>query len=162
MDITHDTHTTYGLPLDSFFSHLNAHKAKSRLWLDVKNLNAENQAFFAQQIDSLCHAHHINRDRLIIESRDTAALRPLTAHGFYTSYYVLQQALPPERRRSRQLSPLAARHLRQPFRLRPFFPRLVVWSYQERTESLHRPALLGTSHHAMGISLLTLPQKNAP
>lgn len=88
MDITHDTHTTYGLPLDSFFSHLSTHKAKSRLWLDVKNLNAENQAFFAQQIDSLCHAHHINRDRLIIESRDTAALRPLTAHGFYTSYYV--------------------------------------------------------------------------
>lgn len=85
-DVTHDAGTTFWLPLDSFFNYMS--KRDGHMWLDVKNLNRENADAMLADMDSLTDKYGIEKNRLIIESRDWRSLNLFTDEGYYTSMYV--------------------------------------------------------------------------
>ena len=86
LDVTHDADTTFGLSIDPYFAHIGQHH--TRLWLDIKNVNADNVEKLRQHLDTLCRMYGVKQEQLIVESRDATALSHLTAAGYYTSYYV--------------------------------------------------------------------------
>ena len=87
LDVTHEERISFGLPVDTFFAYLEQHPGVG-MWLDVKNLSASNQSLFVQVLDSLCYAHDVRPERLVVESREWELLRPLTRQGYLTSCYV--------------------------------------------------------------------------
>jgi hypothetical protein len=56
-------------------------------WLDLKNLDATNQAAVSARLEYLIQQYGL-RNRLIVESRNVAALSRMRDKGFYTSYYL--------------------------------------------------------------------------
>lgn len=58
------------------------------MWLDIKNLGDNNTRQAIDRLNRLVTDFDINRNHLIIESRDTSALRQFNDEGYYTSYYV--------------------------------------------------------------------------
>lgn len=85
-DVTHDTTTTFGLPLDSLLAQ--NLMGGGKFWLDIKNLTPQNQAAILSEVDSLCDDYHLPPDRLILESPEWQLLAPFTRQGYYTSCYV--------------------------------------------------------------------------
>jgi len=91
-DVTHPPVPSIGL---SFEEILRQPAAKGKyFWMDVKNLNPGNLAFFQKHLGYL-DQHYAIKDRVIIESDQPALLTPLTHDGYYTSYYLPD---PPEGR----------------------------------------------------------------
>lgn len=85
-DVTHDSETTFNLNLSSYFMYMRGKKGK--MWLDMKNLTADNRTKALVQLDKLMKHFEIDKDRLIIESPNPEALETFTRAGYYTSYYV--------------------------------------------------------------------------
>lgn len=85
-DVTHDTTTTFGLPLDSLLAQ--NLMGGGKFWLDIKNLTPQNQAAILSEVDSLCDDYHLTPDRLILENPEWQLLAPFTRQGYYTSCYV--------------------------------------------------------------------------
>lgn len=85
-DVTHDSETTFNLNLFSYFMYMRGKKGK--MWLDMKNLTAENRTKALVQLEKLMKHFEIDKDRLIIESPNFKALETFTRAGYYTSYYV--------------------------------------------------------------------------
>lgn len=85
-DVTHDADTSFNLPLDPYFAHMD--RTDGKIWLDIKNLKEKNKVAMLAEIDRLVDTHHIGKDELIIESGNWEALRLFTDKGYYTSYYV--------------------------------------------------------------------------
>lgn len=85
-DVTHDTDTTFNLNLGSYFSYMKNKEGK--IWLDVKNLTADNRLAALERLDWLVKHYRIRKDRIIIESSAWKALAAFTHQGYYTSYYV--------------------------------------------------------------------------
>lgn len=85
-DVTHDVDTSFNLSLDPYFFYMD--KTDGKMWLDVKNLTKENKEEMLAELNRLVNTYHIEKDELIIESRDWRALALFTRSGYYTSYYV--------------------------------------------------------------------------
>lgn len=85
-DVTHDADTSFNLSIDSYFSYMD--KTDGRIWLDIKNLKAENKEVLLAELDRLVDSYHMEKDELIIESANWKALKLFTYNGYYTSYYV--------------------------------------------------------------------------
>lgn len=85
-DVTHDSDTTFGLSLGSYFDYME--EGEGKMWLDIKNLTEENRLVALRLMNELTARYDIDKDRLIIESRDEEALEDFTRNGYYTSYYV--------------------------------------------------------------------------
>lgn len=88
-DVTHDSDTSYGLHLDNYFSYLRENDGK--VWLDIKNLNPENQTDALAELDRLAQHYQVSKKRLIIESPNWHVLETFTNHGYYTSLYITYQ-----------------------------------------------------------------------
>lgn len=85
-DVTHDIDTSFNLKLDAYFAYMKDRKGK--IWLDIKNLTAENRLAALAGLDRLTRHFQIAKDRLIIESPSYESLELFTQEGYYTSYYV--------------------------------------------------------------------------
>lgn len=85
-DVTHDLETSYGLHLDNYFAFLSENKGK--IWLDIKNLNADNRMDALAELDRLTQRYQVTKRRIIVESSDWKALKTFTKHGYYTSLYI--------------------------------------------------------------------------
>lgn len=86
LDVTHDADTTFHLTIEPYFAHIA--RRHSHLWLDIKNVDTQNVQFLAMKLDTLCRRYEVEKQQLIVESRDEVALSQLTKLGYYTSYYV--------------------------------------------------------------------------
>ena len=86
-DVTHDIDTTFHLSLTPYMDYL-AHDPTRHMWLDVKNLDEDNQAAFIHVLDSMIGVHGVNKNQLVIESPEWQLLFPLTRAHYYTSCYV--------------------------------------------------------------------------
>lgn len=84
IDVTHDVDTSFGLSIEPFLQYLGINH-NSHMWVDVKNLNENNQAFFITQLDSIRNCCGVSKEQLIIESTEWHLLNPLTTQGYYTS-----------------------------------------------------------------------------
>ena len=62
-------------------------RQKPNFWLDLKNLNAENQPAVSAYLERLILQRGL-RDRLIVESKNVSVLSSMRGKGFYTSYYL--------------------------------------------------------------------------
>lgn len=85
-DVTHDTDTSFNLNLSAYFSYMKDKEGK--IWLDVKNLTADNRLAALERLDRLVKHYRIKKDRIIVESPVWEALDVFTHKGYYTSYYV--------------------------------------------------------------------------
>jgi len=83
--IAHDSSELDSLIFDDY---LNLADPDHKLfWLDTKNLNAGNVDDFCRELDELDKRWQI-RNRIIVESSDTAALNKIEAGGWLSSYYL--------------------------------------------------------------------------
>ncbi len=78
-DITHETDTTFHLYLEDYLPYLA--KGKQRMWLDIKNITAENHQSMLARLDSLISRHHIAKNRFIVESPIGKHYLPLQEKG---------------------------------------------------------------------------------
>lgn len=84
-DVSHDSNGRIDYPLDSFL-HVLAN-TDNRVWLDFKNLNMNNSVQSLYLLSKMLERNNINKDRVIVESRDYNALKLFKEQGFYTSFY---------------------------------------------------------------------------
>jgi len=87
LDVTHDEDTTFHLSAEAYFEHLQRHP-KSHMWMDIKNLDEQNQTALLSAIVGLAGSYDISPERLVVESPHPLLLAPLTGMGFQTSCYV--------------------------------------------------------------------------
>lgn len=59
-----------------------------KIWLDFKNLSAENALDALNELERLCEKYDYPRQNFIIESSEFESLKPFKNAKFYTSYYV--------------------------------------------------------------------------
>lgn len=85
-DVTHDMDTSFNLSLNAYFSYMEYNEGK--MWLDIKNLTSKNAKAALAKLNRLTGHYRIEKDRLIVESKDWEALKAFTQAGYYTSYYV--------------------------------------------------------------------------
>lgn len=85
-DVTHDADTSFNLGLDAYFAYMKDKEGK--IWLDVKNLTADNRIAMLMALNRLTRHFQIRQDRLIIESPSWESLEIFTREGYYTSCYV--------------------------------------------------------------------------
>jgi hypothetical protein len=72
----------------TFADYLRGEEGSRKLfWLDVKNLDRFNQEAFCKTLDSLDRIYKIN-NRIIVESRDTNALKGICRSGWLCSLYL--------------------------------------------------------------------------
>ncbi len=74
------------IKLEGFFSEMRNNNV--HLWIDLKNINEENKVFICEKLDSLCAIYEVEKQRLVIETRDWQSLSYLTSHNFYTSFFL--------------------------------------------------------------------------
>lgn len=86
LDVTHDWETSFGLTLNSYFKKMQHND--SRIWIDLKNLNEDNDNHILALFEEILRQYKIDKKRIILESRDWEALRIFNQHAYYTSYYV--------------------------------------------------------------------------
>lgn len=90
-DVTHDADTTFHLSLEHFLKHVALQPAsgeKSRVWIDLKNLQPGNVNECLAALADLAAGSGVGKERLIVESPAADLLAAFTAAGFYTSCYV--------------------------------------------------------------------------
>lgn len=71
----------------TFVDYLRDDPLRKLFWLDIKNLSDVNRYEFSKQLQQLDHQFSL-RNRIILESSDTASLIYLSGIGFLTSYYL--------------------------------------------------------------------------
>lgn len=86
MDVTHDLDKTFNLDLEEYFRYY-AHN-DGKMWLDVKNMDADNRDSILAELTHLSFEYGVDKGRLIVESSQWELLDAFTREGFYTSYYV--------------------------------------------------------------------------
>lgn len=84
-EIGHDEPS--GEPLKPYLDFLGANPDRE-LWLDLKNLNESNCIQAETTLTGLLAQRDVDKDQLIIESRDWKALHHFTQEGYYTSCYL--------------------------------------------------------------------------
>jgi hypothetical protein len=92
LDIAHDPDERIRLRFDDYLAL--AGTENKLFWMDVKNLTPQNAAVFCQRLQVLDQRYAL-RDRVIVESVDTAAVALLDASGWLSSLY-LPYELPPD------------------------------------------------------------------
>ena len=85
-DVSHDKQEKLKYPLENFLSELS--NSNTKIWLDFKNLSAENSLEAKQRLEFLFSKYHIDKSRAIVESHNVSELGHFRAAGWYTSYYV--------------------------------------------------------------------------
>lgn len=86
-DVNHPPAPSTGLNLHDFLGsiqNLNGQK----LWLDYKNLNAENELISLSRLQTLCSQYGIPTKHIIVESMAPEYLGSFSKAGFKTSYYL--------------------------------------------------------------------------
>ena len=94
-NVDHDNRD-YGTTLDDMLATL-THKPEAYLWLDVKNLSAENAKAVFARLEFLFQKHHISKNHVIVESPAIETLNGYAAAGYLTSYYFSSPSGPPTR-----------------------------------------------------------------
>ena len=84
-DVSHDKQSTLEYPIDNF---MNAIKNNQHIWLDYKNLTAENAEVSLKRLNHVLKEYDIDKERCIVESHNFRALKIFHDAGYYTSYYV--------------------------------------------------------------------------
>ena len=87
----------------TFVDYLKADPDHKLFWLDVKNLSDANRQAFAAQMQALDSRFNI-KNRVILESSDTASLAYLNGLGFLTSYYIPGLDIPESINRKKLIS----------------------------------------------------------
>lgn len=84
-DTSHDPQPGVEHPLEDFFAVLAGRDTK--IWLDYKNLTAENAVPSRMELNRLLAKYGIEKSRAIVESGNYRELKAFREDGFYTSYY---------------------------------------------------------------------------
>ncbi len=95
LDVTHPPTASIGLNLKTYLTAINKPE-KLELWLDIKNLEAQNASKILDRINSLSQNYKIPKSHIIVESRDPNALPIFAALGYKTSYYLPQDLSNPK------------------------------------------------------------------
>jgi hypothetical protein len=86
-DVNHPPVASIGLTLDSFFSHYDS-KNQGGIWLDFKNLKAENSDSSLKRLLKLVQKYNLDKGKIIVESQSPQFLESFENAGFKTSYYL--------------------------------------------------------------------------
>ena len=84
--VTYDIDTSFNLSIEPYFGYIQQNGGK--LWLDIKNLDLQNVSAMLTHLADLTSRYDIDKERLIIESRNWQALQRFTEEGYYTSLYI--------------------------------------------------------------------------
>lgn len=84
--MTHDIDTSFNLSIEPYFGYIQQNGGK--LWLDIKNLDLQNVSAMLTHLADLTSRYDIDKERLIIESRNWQALQRFTEERYYTSLYI--------------------------------------------------------------------------
>lgn len=84
-DVSHDLNENIDYPLDSFLPILAT--TKNKIWFDFKNLSKDNAMQSSDLLSDMLNRNNINKNEVIVESRDYNALKYFKEKGFYTSFY---------------------------------------------------------------------------
>lgn len=88
LDVNHPFGTSIGLSFKNYLASLEKDKNLKGLWLDIKNLNADNQDIILNKITSVLEEHHIAYSNILIESNQPQLLKSFSDLGFKISYYL--------------------------------------------------------------------------
>ena len=86
-DVNHPPRESIGLSLDTYLDSI-PRPSRLQYWLDIKNLQDSNREAVAHRLEYLFDRHGLEKDEVIVESKDFAALSHLSASGFRTTYYL--------------------------------------------------------------------------
>ncbi len=86
-EVYHDSSAPSTLNLDTLLSVYNLKKLQANVWLDFKNLSAENSMNSLLEITRLKNKYNLF-NQLIIESNSPQFLQVFCDSGYFTSYYV--------------------------------------------------------------------------
>lgn len=89
-NVDHDNRD-FGTTLDDMLAVLKE-KSDAYLWLDVKNLNAQNTEHLHACLDVLLRKHGINKMQILIESPAVELLSAYASAGYLTSFYLWPKA----------------------------------------------------------------------
>lgn len=85
--VQHDKESLSETTLESFLAKLN--KSNNHLcWIDFKNLSKANSEKSLKKITYILEKDNIEKDRLIIESKNFYGLNKFSENGYITSYYM--------------------------------------------------------------------------
>lgn len=89
LDVTHDSYNSISLDLADYMNELCGNDYIAYIWLDLKNLNANNQLLIKTKLDSIFNQYNcIDKSRVVIESDKPLLLEPFSILGFKTSFYI--------------------------------------------------------------------------
>ncbi len=86
-DVNHPPAPSTGLNLHDYLGSIQ-NPAEQKLWLDYKNLDAENEASSLSRLQALCDQYGIPTQHIIVESMSPEYLGSFSKAGFKTSYYL--------------------------------------------------------------------------
>lgn len=153
-DVTHNADTSFNLRIDRYLADIA--QDDDRMWMDIKNLNKQNAPCMLQTLDSLCHRYQVDKNQLIIESKNLNALSLFTRAGYYTSYYVDYDK--PSRLSDAEIEKCIAHLQRVADSDKVEALSFPGWWYDEISDHLHRNIdLLTWKHRTTKFGLLALP-----
>lgn len=85
--VYHDSAVYSSTNIEQLLKIYREQKLTASLWLDFKNLSADNQQSSLQYISLLQNEYQL-RNKILIESSQPALLQAFCQNGFFTSYYV--------------------------------------------------------------------------
>ncbi len=91
-DVNHPPAPSTGLTLNEFLASVQ-NTNEQKLWLDYKNLNAENELISLSNLQNLCVKYGISPKQIIVESTAPEYLLSFSKAGFKTSYYLPRLAV---------------------------------------------------------------------
>lgn len=86
-DVNHPPARSINLSLLEYLSSVQIDSAK-RFWLDFKNLTDSTMVSSYQKLDTICNIININKDQLVVESKNPEFLNIFHKNGYKTSYYL--------------------------------------------------------------------------
>ncbi len=86
-DVNHPPAKSIDLNLADYFKNIKE-KKELGIWLDFKNLNKNNAESAFNNLDSLVGAFDIQKQNIILESREPQYLKVFKERGYLTSYYL--------------------------------------------------------------------------
>lgn len=84
-NVSHAYQPNVSLPLEALLSLLA--QSDCRVWLDCKNLNADNADYALWQLNELLRPYQFDKSRIVVESTNVESLKPFHEYGYYTSFY---------------------------------------------------------------------------
>lgn len=86
-ETSHDPEDLESHNLEQIFKYYAHNNLTDKIWLDFKNLSVENSTESEEAMSKLIEQYRINKQDVIIESRDWTALGHYRERGYQTSYY---------------------------------------------------------------------------